>query len=108
VPPPPALHHALDVSALTEALKSTSAIGFFTKIALKNQLDDLLDEFRAYHAGRSRLTTMELRRSFELLFMKVLSLLQDKEPRLASDIASSRDSLWELLVDPKKFATIAG
>jgi hypothetical protein len=96
----------LDLDALTEALKATPAIGFFTKITLKNQVDDLLDDFRAFHAGKSALHATELRRSFELLMMKVLSLLQDKDPALAASIASSREALWELLVDPKKFATL--
>jgi hypothetical protein len=38
--------------------------------------------------------------------MKVLSLLQDKEPTLASAIVSSREAIWELLADPRKFATL--
>jgi hypothetical protein len=105
--PAPAAKPALDLATLTEELKATPAIGFFTKLSLKNQVDDLLDDFRAYHAGTSSLTAATLRRSFELLLMKVLSLLQDKDPRLASEIASSREALWDMLVDPKKFATLA-
>jgi hypothetical protein len=96
----------LDLDGLTEALRATPAIGFLTKLALKNQVDDLLDEFRAYHAGTSTRQATELRRSFELLVMKVLTLLQDKDPPLATSIASSREALWEMLVDPKKFATL--
>lgn len=98
----------LDLHALTEEVKSTPAIGFFSKITLKNQVDDLLGEFRAYHRGKAKVTAIELRRSYDLLLMKVLSLVQDKDPRLASSIVSSREAIWSLLVDPKKFATLQG
>lgn len=97
----------LDLDALKEEVKSTSAIGFFTKITLKNQVDDLLDDFRDYHKGKSKLTKTDLRRAYDLLLMKVLSLLQDKDPRLASSIVASREAIWDLLEDPKKFATLS-
>jgi len=38
--------------------------------------------------------------------MKVLSLLQDSDTSLARDIAASRESIWSLLADPVKFATL--
>jgi hypothetical protein len=38
--------------------------------------------------------------------MKVLSLVQDDDKKLASDIAASREAIWALLADPKKFATL--
>jgi hypothetical protein len=38
--------------------------------------------------------------------MKVLSLLQDSDPALASDIIASREAIWGILSDPKKFATL--
>ena len=78
----------------------------FTKLTLKNQVDDLLDKFRAHHAGKPTPTVSELRRSYDLLMMKVLSLLQDHDQRLASEIVSSRETIWGLLVDPKKFAAL--
>jgi hypothetical protein len=102
----PAAPPTLDLDGLTERVKSTSAIGFFTKLTLKNQVDDLLDDVRDFHTGRSKLTAAQLRTSFDLLLMKVLSLLQDKDPALASSIVSSREALWELLADPKKFAAL--
>jgi hypothetical protein len=99
---------ALDLSALEEQLKETKTIGFFTKIALKNQVDDLLDQFREYYEGKAKLTMKDLRRSYDLLMMKVLSLLQDEDQRLASAIVSSREAIWGLLADPKTFATLEG
>ena len=37
----------LDVAALKARLRDTHAIGVFTKLALKNQVDDLLQQFRS-------------------------------------------------------------
>jgi len=77
-----------------------------TKLTLKNQVDDLLDRFRDHYAGKGNVTMSQLRQSYDLLMMKVLSLLQDKDQKLASDIVSSREVIWGLLADPKKFAAL--
>lgn len=106
--PAPAGPPALDLNALKEQLKETRAIGVYTKLTLKNQVDDLLQQFRDYYQGRAKITMAQLRRSYDLLMMKVLSLLQDADPKLASAIVSSRDAIWGLLADPKKFATLEG
>jgi hypothetical protein len=111
-PPPvaktPAKAPPLDLNTLETQLKETEAIGFFTKITLKNQIDDLLDQFREHYQGKAKLTMTDLRRSFDLLIMKVLSLLQDEDQKLASAIVSSREAIWGLLADPRTFATIQG
>lgn len=104
----PAGAPALDLKTLEEQLKDTKAIGFFTKLTLKGQVDDLLDDFRKHYDGKGKRTMTDLRRSYELLVMKVLSLLQDDDPKLASAIVSSREAIWGLLADPKTFATIRG
>ena len=69
-----------------------------TKLSLKNQVDDLIDRFRTYHSGARPPTLAQLRPSFDL------SLLQDKDPRLADDIHASRDAIWTVLADPNKLA----
>ncbi len=96
----------LDLASLVQRLKDTKAIGVLTKIALKNQVDDLLDQFRAFYQGKLKITLAELRRPYDLLVLKVLSLLQDSDPMLASAIVDSREAIWSVLADPKKFATI--
>ena len=103
---PPAAAPTLDLDTLAKQLKETKAIGVFSKIALKNQIDDLLGEFRKYYQGNSKIDMAELRRSYNLLLMKVLSLLQDQDKKLSSAIVSSREAIWDLLADPKKFATL--
>jgi hypothetical protein len=102
----PALPPPLDLKTLETRLKETKAIGVFTKLALKNQIDDLLERFRAFYQGRIKTSLVELRRSFDLLVMKTLALLQDADPPLAGALASSRESIWGILSDPAKFAKV--
>jgi hypothetical protein len=97
---------ALDLSSLEQRLKDTHAIGVFTKLSLKNQVDDLLAQFRAFHQSPTKTPPADLRHQYDLLMLKVLSLLQDGDPQLASAIASSREAIWGILVDPEKFAKI--
>ena len=94
----------LDLTSLEKRLRETSAIGVFTKLSLKNQVDDLMERFAAFHQGRDTANLRALRESYDLLLLKVLSLLQDKDPALAGDIAASREALWKFLTDPTKFA----
>ncbi|MEO8345736.1 MAG: hypothetical protein ABI607_08585 [Betaproteobacteria bacterium] len=96
----------LDLNSLEQRLKTTNAIGVLTKLSLKNQVDDLLDRFRGYYQGKLKTTLAELRRSYDLLVQKVLSLLQDSDAPLATAIVASRDAIWGILSDPKKFATL--
>ncbi len=98
----------LDLNALKDQLKETKAIGLMTKLTLKNQVDDLLEKFRDYYAGKAKVTLKELRRSYDLLMMKVLTLLQDADQKLASAIVSSREAIWGLLADQEKFQTLQG
>ena len=99
--PPP-----LDLASLEQRLKETKAIGVLTKITLKNQVDDLLNQFRSFYRGTLRSNLADLRRSYDLLVLKVLSLLQDSDQALATAIAASREAIWGILSDPAKFAKI--
>jgi hypothetical protein len=94
------------MKSLEQRLRDTRAIGMMTKLSLKNQVDDLLDEFRDYYAGKAKTPLPTLRQRYDLLLMKVLSVLQDGDAALAAAISSSRESIWGILKDPKKFAEI--
>jgi hypothetical protein len=96
----------LDLGSLEQRLKDTKAIGVFTKLSLKNQVDDLLDQLRAFHKGAAKTQVAALRQKYDTLIIKVLTLLQDGDPQLASTIASSREALWGILMDPQKFSQI--
>jgi hypothetical protein len=96
----------LDLASLEQRLKDTRAIGVFTKLSLKNQVDDLLSEFRALYKNSNQHPGPELRQRYDLLLLKVLSLLQDGDPPLAAAISSSKEAIWSILADPDKFAKI--
>jgi len=98
---------ALDIKSLEEQLKETKAIGVMTKLALKNQVDDLLQKFRDFYDGRLKTTLAELRQPYELLLMKVITLLQDSDAALASAIHRSREAIWAVLSDRDKFSKLA-
>lgn len=104
--PAPAPKPTLDLTTLEKRLKETGAIGLMTKLALKNQVDELLDRFRAHYEGRVKTTVAQLRQPYDMLILKVLTLLQDGDPALAKAIADSREAIWAVLTDPGKFKNL--
>jgi hypothetical protein len=97
---------ALDLTSLEQRLKDTKAIGVFTKLSLKNQVDDLLAQLRNFYARKSNMTLAQLRQKYDLLVLKALSVLQDGDPALASAISASREAIWGILADPQKFSKL--
>ena len=102
----PPTQPSLDLTSLEQRLRDTHAIGVFTKLSLKNQVDDLLAAVRAFHAGQAKTPLSDLRQKYDLLLMKVLSLLQDGDPPLAASISASREALWGILSNRDKFEKI--
>jgi hypothetical protein len=96
----------LNLADLEQRLRDTHAIGVFTKLSLKNQVDDLLGEFRTLYQSPNKRPPAELRQRYDQLLLKVLSLLQDGDPQLAAAVASSRETIWSILADPEKFSKI--
>lgn len=96
----------LDLDALEQRLKNTDAIGVFTKIALKNQVDDLLKRFKAYHDSDGKTALAQLRQSYDQLLLKVNDVLKNGDPALAGEIMGSREAIWGVLSDPVKFAKL--
>jgi hypothetical protein len=94
------------MTSLKNRLKDTTAISVFTKLTLKNQVDDLLDRFRDFYLGRLKTSLGELRHSYDLLVLKVLALLQDADPPLATAIVASREAIWGILSNRTKFSAL--
>ncbi len=78
----------------------------FTKLALKNQVDDLLEAFKGHHRSRGTPALGQLRQRYDLLLMKVMALLQDGDPALAKAVHGSREAIWGVLVDPVRFSKL--
>jgi hypothetical protein len=97
----------LDLATLAKRLRKTKALNLRAKLAVKNESDDLLEQFRAYHAEAGTTTLSELRRSYDALVRKLCSLLEESDPPLAYDLDRSRAAIWAMLVDPERFETSA-
>jgi hypothetical protein len=99
----PASVETMDFSSLVTRLRKTKAINLRTKVTVKNESDELLEQARAYHTQTGETTLADLRRSYDSLLYKLHSLLEDADPPLARDIDRSRAAIWELIADPRKF-----
>ena len=97
---------AIDLTNLEERLVETDAIGFFTKRELKSQLDDLTGQFREFHQARGHTELPRLREDFDLLLLKLLTLLQDDDPVLHRQVAAARPQIWRTFSDPVLFAQL--
>jgi hypothetical protein len=97
---------ALDMAALKTRLRDTNGIGVFTKLSLKNQVDDLMKQFRTRYLGGKDASVSSLRQPYDMLVLKVLAIVQDSDPPLARAISGSREAIWGVLSDPEKFNTI--
>ena len=87
----------LGLAEIEQRLRDTHAIGVFTKLSLKNQIDDLLGQLRAYHLKQTSVSLPQLRQRYDVLLQKVIGLLQSGDAPLARDISSSREAIWSLL-----------
>jgi hypothetical protein len=105
-PTPPAPKPQLDFNSLVQRLRDTSAIGVFTKLSIKNQVDDLLGAFRGYYAGRVPPSIDDLHERYDGLVLKVVTLVQNGDASLASAISASRGAIWEKLSNRESFQAI--
>jgi hypothetical protein len=103
-PAPPA-EPSLSLEELGQRIKQTPAIGTFSKLSLKNDLDDLVDGLRAYHEHKEG-NLGDLHQRYEALVLKILVLLEPDEPELAQALGRSRERVWKRLVDPVEFAKL--
>jgi hypothetical protein len=103
----PLAAETLDFTSLFTRLRKTRAINLRTKLAVRNESDDLLERLRVYHARHGTATLADLQRSYDSLFLKLYSLLEDADPSLARDIDRSRAAIWAILADPMKFGASA-
>jgi len=92
---------AFNMDALIERLKKTQAIGFFTKIAIRNDVMDFSNLVREYRK-KSMLDAKikDVRARFEGLFLKIVALLE-KDPDLSRYLYLSREDIWKNLLEDK-------
>jgi hypothetical protein len=83
----------VDLDYLQGRLKKTKAIGPLTKLKLKGEINNLLGKFESFHAGKNDLDIDQLNERFDLLYMKIVSLIQGKDPDLHRQLCNSWDPL---------------
>ena len=96
----------LDVAALKSRLRDANTIGALTKLVLKDQVDELLNRFRAHYQRGQKTDAAVLRQPYDMLVFKMLALVQDRDPSLARTISGSREAIWCVLADPEKFSLV--
>jgi len=91
----------VDIESLKSRLKETDAIGVFTKLAIRSDILDLVDEINR-HRKKNRLASKiaEMRASFDGLLLKMVALLE-RDPALSRDLYVSRESIWKSLLEVK-------
>ncbi len=95
-----------DLDALVSRVSQSKALGFFTKLSLKQDVDRLLKNVRKYHDGSGDGSLERLRERYDVVLHKLVILLQDKDKELVKSIDDGRDKLWAILSDDNKFASM--
>jgi hypothetical protein len=102
----PAPESSLDMPGLKKRLRDTPAMGALTRLALSNQAEDLLQQFRAHYRSGQETRITSLRQSYDMMVMKTLCLVQDGDPPLARTIFGSHEAIWNVLADPEKIDSV--
>jgi len=89
----------IDFETLEKQITKTKAIGLMTKLKLKGDINKLLSELKTFHAGNSPLTQEQHREHYDLLYMKVMTLVQDKDLELHHQLCNAWDPIWVSLQD---------
>lgn len=90
-----------NVQVLEDRLKHTRAIGIFTKLAIRNDILDLVEEIATYRKqAQLQQRLKEIRSSFDGLVLKIMALLED-DPALSRDLYTNRELLWNSLLEVK-------
>ena len=95
-----------DLDALVDQIAHSKALGFLTKLSLKRDIDGFLKDVRNYHEGKGGNSLEQLRERYDVLVHKLVVLLQDGDRALVKSIDDSRDKLWAVIADEKKFASL--
>ena len=93
----------IDLDDLVKRISDSKAIGVFTKLTLKRDIDALKRDLKAFHDGGSQHKLEKLHERYDVLVHKLMTLLQEKDPGLAREVSQARTFLWSQLADPNQF-----
>lgn len=89
----------LDIDTLVERLRDTRAIGIFTKLALRNDVEALLDDTQRALVNGKEEEIPKLRSRFDGLVLKTVALLDGRDDELAQDIYQAREFVWRSILE---------
>jgi len=89
----------VDFETLEKGIRNTKAIGGLSKLKLSGDINKMVADLKTYHAGDSPHTLEQHREQYDLLYMKVMSQVQDKDPELFNKLCNAWDPLWAELQD---------
>ena len=89
----------VDFATLEKRIRKTSAIGGLAKLKLSGDINKMVADLKTYHAGGSPHTLEQHREQYDLLYMKVASQVQDKDPELFDQLCNAWEPLWAELQD---------
>lgn len=96
---PPVEEEIIDLELLADMLANTTAIGLFTKLSLKKDIDKVLKRLEAFHDGKGKFSLDQLEEQYNLLLMKIAAHLQDKDLLLHKHLCNAWLQIWEDLMD---------
>jgi len=97
----------IDFETLEKKVSETNAIGLMTKLKLKGDINKLLSELKTFHAGNNLLTHEQHREQYDLFYMKVVSLVQEKDLELFHQLCNAWDPIWNSLHDENNFEEVS-
>ena len=97
----------IDFESLEKQVRQTKAIVTIAKLKLSNDINKLLADLKAFHAGKSPLTLEQQREQYDLLYMKIVTLVQENDPKLYNQLCNAWDPIWAELQDKEKLKTVS-
>ena len=88
-----------NLDILITRLKETDALGVFTKLALKGDVEEIIEMAHEYQSLAALPKLQSVRERFDGLVLKTITLLNDKDPDLAADMYQARDLVWESILE---------
>jgi hypothetical protein len=76
------------------------------KLRLRSEIERLMHDLAAFHAGSTTETLDGLHARYRDLVPRVIALLEQHDAALAHDLTVSADPLWATLADPGQFASL--
>ena len=100
---PPVEEEIVDLKLLADMLAKTKAVGLFTKLSLKKDINNVLKRLNQFHDGKSNFTLEQLEEQYNLLLMKIAIHLQDNDLALHRHLCNAWLVIWEDLRDFDRF-----